>query len=260
MSDTPTAGEAREALAPTDHSGEDVDLVDEVAAIIYKGITHETEFGDGADMDHTQCKPWMDVAREVLTALRSRLSSPTGDGELNTKRLDWLEKGKVDRVPRWRVHVEEDGTVNLGHCIRGVGYPTLREAIDAVLTGEQEGSVNKTYEPEIGQAVFGAPWQRLEAPRWLSEMLADLGDEIDDHHGVNPMSNSGASFANDTFESRAYYWGEDEELEDLPNFKYGDFEVSWYKHCLRGCSMNRAITQEEASAMIDACKRSLTDV
>jgi hypothetical protein len=51
---------------------------------------------------------------------------------------------------------------------------------------------------------------------------------------VSPFQNTGAEYSNDTFTVRAYYWGEDDDLIKLPNFKYKDFECSWYKHSMRG--------------------------
>lgn len=37
---------------------------------------------------------------------------------------------------------------------------------------------------------------------------------------------------------------------EVPNFKYKDIEVRWYKYLGRGCTVNRAITPDEGAAML----------
>lgn len=55
------------------------------------------------------------------------------------------------------------------------------------------------------------------------------------------------------FEWRAYYWGDNDEEHDKPNFKYNDIEIHWYKYLGRGTVINRDITPEEAIEMFNMC-------
>ncbi len=50
----------------------------------------------------------------------------------------------------------------------------------------------------------------------------------------------------------------DNNRSELPNFRYEDFEIRWYKHI--GCDMrlNRPITRQEIEAMFQHCFDSLT--
>ena len=73
--------------------------------------------------------------------------------------------------------------------------------------------------------------------------------------GIDPTENSGSEFTNDTFGMRAYDWSEPEEY--LPNFKYKDFEVEWYKYLSRGMKTNRDITPDEINSMLVDCLKSL---
>lgn len=49
-----------------------------------------------------------------------------------------------------------------------------------------------------------------------------------------PWKNTGMVFKNDVFTVRAYYWGDDDEKEQLPNFQYKGLAIKWYKHSNRG--------------------------
>lgn len=76
----------------------------------------------------------------------------------------------------------------------------------------------------------------------------------------SPFANSGNvdGYKNDTFEVHAYDWSLDESSSPmLPNFKYNDIEISWYKYLGRGMWINRKITPEEAVDMFNACMASL---
>lgn len=52
----------------------------------------------------------------------------------------------------------------------------------------------------------------------------------------SPFDNTGQVYSDETFEVRAYYWGDDELQHSLPNFVYKDFKCYWYKHSNRGLS------------------------
>ncbi len=139
------------------------------------------------------------------------------------------------------------------------------------------------FQPELGQALFGNNFGELECPQWLVVLIERLGDEIwrvthnSTGAGINPTDNEGSSFGTNMFEMRSYYWGDcicptddDEEVAVkpvvivcqacAPNFKFGDFEVRWYKHARRSPSMNRDITPDEATKMFEKCMASVTQL
>lgn len=83
-------------------------------------------------------------------------------------------------------------------------------------------------------------------------------------HMESPFRNTGQQYINDTFEVRAYYWGDDEEKLELPNFVYKDLSVWWYKHCGRGVEWmykgerNGVVPSEFLAEMIDDCITSVS--
>lgn len=124
---------------------------------------------------------------------------------------------------------------------------------------------NKKFEPELGQFVFGQPYKQYEASELLEAALCHIKDEPDRVMGnvkqeeySNPFDNTGNSFVCETFEVHAYDWNFDEEREPQKfNFKYKDIEISWYKYLGRGMSVNREISNNEISDMLDDCIRAV---
>ena len=66
-------------------------------------------------------------------------------------------------------------------------------------------------------------------------------------------------YENDVFVIMSYYWGDDEEIENLPNFIYKPtgFQLSWYKYALRDSYMSHDITVTEMEEMLKKCEESL---
>lgn len=69
----------------------------------------------------------------------------------------------------------------------------------------------------------------------------------------NPFGNTGAKFVGDNCTINAYSWNEDDEDQDYPNFKWNDWEVSWYKYNGRGNECNRQLTRIELREMLWKC-------
>ncbi len=117
----------------------------------------------------------------------------------------------------------------------------------------------KRFEPELGQMCFGNPTGQHECPEYITALLNHLADEIVRVEGnkgnkIEPLtSNVGGEYIVDMFEMRSYYWGDDEGIAALPNFKYGDIEVRWYKHSGRGASINHPISESGAVLIFDNC-------
>ncbi len=75
---------------------------------------------------------------------------------------------------------------------------------------------------------------------------------------ISPFENSGAAYKNDTFEVKAYDWeADDNDMEQDYNFKWKDFEVTWYKGMGKRMNTNRSIEKPELKQMVDECLMSL---
>jgi len=66
-------------------------------------------------------------------------------------------------------------------------------------------------------------------------------------------------FDNEIFTIRPYYWGEDDEIENLPNFLYKPtgFEIEWYKYAFRAASMNQDLNEQQIRNIFIECAKSL---
>lgn len=127
--------------------------------------------------------------------------------------------------------------------------------------------MTKQYDPELGQAFFGQPWQSYECPEYLVSLLEGIRTRLELAGGneyqreFDPFSDweDAEIFNRDHgdmgFEVWPYNW--DDEIEQKYNFKFKDIEISWYKHLGRGMSMNREITKDEAIEMFDTCAANL---
>ena len=128
--------------------------------------------------------------------------------------------------------------------------------------GDSNMKPDTYYEPEFGQAIFGQPWQQHEASELLIAALEYLDSELcrvmwNKHQESydSPFRNTGNSFKNDVFEVCAYSW--DDTKEQPYNFKYNDIKISWYKYLGRGTTINRNISNDEISDMLDKCLESV---
>lgn len=111
------------------------------------------------------------------------------------------------------------------------------------------------YQPELGQACFGQPYQEIECPRLVLNVLESLQSAWYVLKGnENPFGNTGARFDGEKFKAHAYSWGDDEQEF---NFSWRDIRVSWYKYLGRSTSINRIMTDEEVREMLKECMQEL---
>ena len=98
----------------------------------------------------------------------------------------------------------------------------------------------KEYKPELGQFAFGS-WLPKDIPEYIQALLMFLLKEFErighNIHGWHQEDYEELTMAG--VEYRPYYWGNDEEEQCKPNFKFEDIMISWYKHPGRGMSTNR---------------------
>lgn len=114
-----------------------------------------------------------------------------------------------------------------------------------------------TFEPELGQMIFGQPHKEHEASNLVDAALCRIRDElrrvmwnIHQREYDSPFANSGNGFKCETFEVQAYSWGDDEQPF---NFKWRGVEISWYKYLGRGMSANQELPAALVSDMLDDC-------
>lgn len=76
-------------------------------------------------------------------------------------------------------------------------------------------TMGEQYQPELGQAAFGQPFSEFDCPEFIKAGLRMLADEIErvewnirQQEYEAPTSNNGESYSTDTFDMRAYYWGD----------------------------------------------------
>jgi hypothetical protein len=115
-----------------------------------------------------------------------------------------------------------------------------------------------TFQPELGQALFGQPHQEHEVPDIWDAALCFIRDELErvmwnvrQKEYASPFANAGERFDCPTFSVHAYSW--DESKEQPWNFKWRDVEISWYKYLGRGMSANRLLSPELAAEMLAEC-------
>lgn len=114
----------------------------------------------------------------------------------------------------------------------------------------------KEFEPELGQALFGQPWQEYEAPGWLQRIVLGIGGVLEGL-GIcdyNPTGNYGEQYDNDVFYIESYSWDDDPQA---CNFAWRDFKMSWYKWIGRGTTVNRVMEKDEARTMMLECLESI---
>ncbi len=133
-----------------------------------------------------------------------------------------------------------------------------------------EAELSKEFQPELGQMSWGNPHQRFDCPEYVEHLFYLIEEVLERKVGFDPLTgspfrNTGnvSGFKNEVFEVHAYDWSKAYDCVDekdpgqLFNFKYKDFEVSWYKYCGRGMSCNREMGFDEAMKMLEDCMKSL---
>ena len=124
---------------------------------------------------------------------------------------------------------------------------------------------------EWAQAMFTRKFPTKANNEFLDAILSAIENDLlrvmwninqEEYDNENPFQNTGnvKGYSNDTFEVHAYDWGWDfgESKKPQPfNFRWRDFQVTWYKRMGRGMSVNRFITHDELAIMLHECLESL---
>ena len=127
----------------------------------------------------------------------------------------------------------------------------MREATfqDMELGNMLFGNSRGTYAVEPRMEYEDTFFKFLDANGWDGHAIRN--DDCDDPY----------NYENDTFIIRAYYWGEDEELAELPNFVYKPtgLEIRWYKYPMRDAYSNQDVDIATFTDILRACERSLKE-
>lgn len=126
---------------------------------------------------------------------------------------------------------------------------------------------------ELGNLLFGNLRGTFEVPRginegdfvWQETFIGFMNEIGLDGYGyiengeLEKYETDRGGFENDTFIINPYYWGEDENIKEEPNFvfKPTGLTISWYKYPLRDSYSNKEITFEELKDILKRCKESV---
>jgi hypothetical protein len=119
---------------------------------------------------------------------------------------------------------------------------------------------------EVGQILFSPNWQRHECPEWVIAFLVHIGDRLEtvmwnrNQEHYEPPFGWGGYFKHDVFEIHGFRYPDDDEYGNPDpstaqpyNFKWGDVEISWYKHLGRGTTINQDLSPEKGIQMLNEC-------
>lgn len=113
---------------------------------------------------------------------------------------------------------------------------------------------------ELGNLLFGNSRGNyaIEREEWQDPFCKFLDNNGFDGYGYKEDSDE-RCFENDTFIIRPYYWGDEEDIAELPNFEYKPtgFTISWYKYPMRDAYASHDISTEEFIEILKACENSL---
>lgn len=121
------------------------------------------------------------------------------------------------------------------------------------------------YEPELGQAAFGAPWGPHDLPRFVDALLQEILHVLDRvYWNVNQRSFEDAQWDAEfdvgipgvTYRPYRPLTREEEKLDvppDRPNFRFEDVSIYWYKHPRRGLSCSRELDKLSWIDWFDRC-------
>ena len=111
---------------------------------------------------------------------------------------------------------------------------------------------------ELGNLIFGNSRGNYVVPRdsWQDIFAEFLFANDFDSYGFH---NGERGFENYTFIIRPYYWGEDEEIQALPNFVYKpeNITISWYKYPMRDAYCSHNISDDKFREIVAKCNESM---
>ena len=126
----------------------------------------------------------------------------------------------------------------------------------------------KPEDIELGNLLFGnarGEYHLDDRERWSKMFWNYFQDDFDYHMYYEPEqedrehTTERGGYENDVFKTNPYYWGEDEDIMEEPNFLYKPtgLEIQWYKYPLRDTFFNQDISFEEGEKVFKHCAESM---
>ena len=93
---------------------------------------------------------------------------------------------------------------------------------------------------------------------WLYDNGFDGYGYYDNQEHENITDRGG--FENEIFLINPFYWGEDEDIQDKPNFVFKpmNIEIEWYKYPMRSAYSNKRVTYGDMKRILATCKASIS--
>lgn len=171
-------------------------------------------------------------------------------------------------------------------CFPGDTHPKYKDSIPSLIEQVKIEIDKPEHQPELGNILFGHSFGNFpitDREKFESKFmeLLDLGfdsyghvvdDDLEKLYVKTKESASGPVtfleetytphlhyFDNGTFMLNPYYWGDEGDLCEYPNFIYypANLEIRWYKYPLRDSYCNIDISYDDFCKIVDECKKSL---
>ena len=121
---------------------------------------------------------------------------------------------------------------------------------------------------ELGNLIFGhsrGQYHLDDRDRWQDMFWDYFAHDFDYHmfyipeRGDEAHTTDRGGYENDIFKTNPYYWGDDEDIMEEPNFIYKPtgLEIRWYKYPLRDTFFNQDISFEEGKRIFEHCAESI---
>lgn len=150
------------------------------------------------------------------------------------------------------------------------GDAAMQKLIDWLKEAKEAMEDATDEEPELGNLLFGHSRgafrvHRFPAQRYFGEFFERCG--MDSYGHPNRQTDRTEESPLLTYEDKdgmvdtelfsvwPYYWGDDEEKFDIPNFVYKpeNIKIRWYKYALRDAYSNVPLTGEKIKEILDNC-------
>ena len=140
---------------------------------------------------------------------------------------------------------------------------------DVILKEIREYLLEDVEEPahfmELGNLLWGNSRGEyaIERGKWEDKFCELVETANLDYHGIvigeSEYETDRGGYENETFVINPYYWGDNDDIAEEPNFIYKPtgYEIQWYKYPLRDAYANKKLTYSEFAQIIDDCINSI---
>ena len=174
-----------------------------------------------------------------------------------------LDLVKLDYSKGGCEHTDQEGFICLAFASEGTACWMVGQDEN---TGFCECYTRKQPEPELMHVISGTYQGQHHVSREdCAKVWSEFAEKAKlDMYGFYEGKKAGllngrGSITNDIFEINPYYWNDDDEEAEKPNFWYKptDLKIYWYKYPLRDTWANQEITAESLKKVLEHCLQSL---